>query len=498
MRKYYENTVVIFLIESIEYVLYGTIPSKETIDKHFYLFAESIRNVDEKELNLKWKSSSLEFVISFFKNTKIDLSPENKKIYYTTIDKVNDINCLSYLKNSSISLSKNRKEYLKKFIIETANSINEMNDFLKLNEYLNDESIVSIIDKCLFHSVSEKFSEVLDSINENDGVFISTLFLSYLLFLIKIKNNRNIEPSEVSAEIIFIRELWQTDYYIKSQKSLKTFSKSINISKDDMTRHNNLILENPLAVAFNCLSLNEMSMVSILESLSNSAMILFVSKISINEDFPCQKSIIIDSRHSIDMIFKDYIDRIKTKKAYKLLNNFSTDKFIGEIYEHIGAIINTTFSTFTNDKKLYEYVVNSNSDYCLIEYNDKLTLAHLTQLFPIIESKIRNIGEAFGIPPICEELDKYYKLKEPSTILGKIISFVYNETKELTLCCDFLFVYFSMYGENGLNIRNDCIHGKEYNKSENEIVLAFRITLFCLHILDERYELICEKCKENK
>lgn len=46
-----------------------------------------------------------------------------------------------------------------------------------------------------------------------------------------------------------------------------------------------------------------------------------------------------------------------------------------------------------------------------------------------------------------------------------------------------------MYGENGLNIRNECIHGKNYIKS-NEIDFAFKITLLCLHMIDNRFNML--------
>ena len=104
-----------------------------------------------------------------------------------------------------------------------------------------------------------------------------------------------------------------------------------------------------------------------------------------------------------------------------------------------------------------------------------------------MENKIREIGEFFGITPIREDIDHFNKLKEPTSILKRIITDIYKETDSLELSADFMFVFFTMFAENGLSIRNNCVHGVSYNKKTNEIKFAFKITLFCLHLLDYRF-----------
>ena len=47
-----------------------------------------------------------------------------------------------------------------------------------------------------------------------------------------------------------------------------------------------------------------------------------------------------------------------------------------------------------------------------------------------------------------------------------------------------------MFAENGINIRNNCVHGVSFNKDKNEIDLAFKITLFCLHLIEYRFSII--------
>ena len=81
-----------------------------------------------------------------------------------------------------------------------------------------------------------------------------------------------------------------------------------------------------------------------------------------------------------------------------------------------------------------------------------------------------------------------FKLKSPTSILTEIIKNIYEMTGSLINAADFFFIHFCMYGENGLNIRNECVHGKNYLKS-NEITIAFKITLLCIHMIDNRFKM---------
>ena len=157
------------------------------------------------------------------------------------------------------------------------------------------------------------------------------------------------------------------------------------------------------------------------------------------------------------------------------------------IYKRIKYNISFYFGAFRNKELLYKEVINQNTKYHLIDYSDNPSLAQLTQLFPILENKVREIGEFFGISPIREDKEQYSRFKEPTSILKKIIMDVFNETGSLDQVADYLFVFFTMYAENGLSIRNECIHGVSYNTNPYEIDFAFKLTLFCLHLLNNRF-----------
>ena len=100
--------------------------------------------------------------------------------------------------------------------------------------------------------------------------------------------------------------------------------------------------------------------------------------------------------------------------------------------------------------------VSSSCKYSLDSYNEKTTLGLVTQFFPILEMKIRQVASYCGISPFKNNSfdDVGVKYNDPSTLLTKIISIIYSENKDLISSQGFLFVYLTMYDSNFKNIRN--------------------------------------------
>lgn len=489
INNYYKNTEVEFLLESIDYALNGNTPSSETIHHHFYLLSLNIDNYNNESDYYSLMCSSLEFVLAFWEDKNVDTKNEIE-FFQKTISKINNIEYLSYLQIRKAPLTKDIIKILNEYRERKAKEIDKIKDFNEFDTYINDSEITHIIDKDIFYKISDKFEEVLENIDSNNNICITSIFLDYLLLLIKIQNNKGIISKEVSAEIIFIRGLWQDQYFEICNKSLHSFGDTIEIKNKDIENYNASIINKPLAFACTCLLLRKEALIKSMETLSQYPMTILMNNIIINEYFPMQASIFIDNKHPIDMIYKNQIEKVYNGNKYRFVNSLTINQYVTGLYRDIKQHIEFYFSLFMDTEKLYERVREDNSKYRFIEYSDKPTLAHLTQLFPIIESKIRELGEIFGISPICEKIDKYYKLKEPSTVLRKIIDFLYNETEDLLYAGDFFFIHFTLFAENGLNIRNECIHGNGYNTSNENILYAFKITLFCLHLLEYRTKLI--------
>ena len=137
------------------------------------------------------------------------------------------------------------------------------------------------------------------------------------------------------------------------------------------------------------------------------------------------------------------------------------------------------------DKKQMYNKVSSSCKYSLDSYNEKTTLGLVTQFFPILEMKIRQVASYCGISPFKNNSfdDVGVKYNDPSTLLTKIISIIYSENKDLISSQGFLFVYLTMYDSNFKNIRNSLIHARNFLKGE-DLELALRCTLLSISIMD--------------
>jgi hypothetical protein len=125
----------------------------------------------------------------------------------------------------------------------------------------------------------------------------------------------------------------------------------------------------------------------------------------------------------------------------------------------------------------------------LIPYDGQISLGHLTQLFPLLEIEIRRLGKIFGIVPFKERMNEFMKFKDPSSILRELIEDVYEELDGFESAPDLLFVYHFMYNGNSLNIRNECIHGRDYIEGY-QLKFAFKVTLLALYMVSHRINLI--------
>ena len=182
-------------------------------------------------------------------------------------------------------------------------------------------------------------------------------------------------------------------------------------------------------------------------------------------------------------------------KNIKLLNVLETNIYVRAIHEKYieNAIVNT--GTFYKDKELYNIISSKQLKYKIIPYTEDITLAHITQLFPMIEFQIRELGKLLNIVPFKLSEKEFMKFKDPSSILREILLDVYRQLGSYENVSDLLFVYHFLYNGNSLNIRNECIHGRKYTK-RNDLKFAFKIVLFSLYMIVNRIEIINENMKK--
>lgn len=488
MKLDFNNEDADFILESINYILYNNIPSEKVMLKHANLLSEYYDTINHSEDEYKnYSCSSLEILISLFNDKNISFNknliiPYNKALHkITSIQKLVEIDSKYPIKDKKL------KKKINEYIIEKLSTVDNISDFTSFNNFITDQDIINKSNTDIFQKVSDKFEKV---VSDCDGISVASLFVSYFQYLLKIKNNRDVISSDISKEINYIRHLWKEEYLKKSVSDMNTFSNSISVDSSDIDMHNKNIIESPYMIAYHCMILRKEAIIKAIEDITKTPILSLITNIEINDDFPYIPKLIIDERHEIDLCYKNMVENIRKENSYKFFNDFKIDDILPQIYKHIKLNINLNFSMFHKIEMLYNKVKEENSHYLLLEFSETPTLAHLTQLFPMLECKIREMGELFGITPIREDLKHHTKLKEPTSILKKIIFDIYNETQSLEQAADFIFIFFTMFAENGLNIRNSCIHGLSYNIKQNEIAYALKITLFCLNLIEYRFNII--------
>ena len=153
---------------------------------------------------------------------------------------------------------------------------------------------------------------------------------------------------------------------------------------------------------------------------------------------------------------------------------------------------------FSDVQTLYDKLKNEMPEYNLMDFDGaNLFPAHLLQLFPILENKIREFGVFFNIVPFKENLNEFLHMKDASSVLQQILMGIYSETGSFDGLEDFFFVYQSMYNGNNLNIRNEACHGRDYLEG-SRLLFAFKVTLFCLNLILNRINSIKNKTQIQK
>lgn len=498
IKDYFDSDEVTFVVETISYMIHRTVPSSNTVNKHIALLYD-LSETGADSYHVRMMCSSLEIIISFFSDdSRKHICADSYKKYNAVLNKMYDEDCLHLLikiKEAGALSDKTVIKKLKETIRQQKEQAGSICNFQGFLQYIQNQLIQKDIGNIHLDVVSEKFDAIAEGV---DGIRVASLFLEYFLFLLRIKNNKDIKAAAVSAEIIRIRALWKEKYFATSCAAMQTIHTGpFTITKDYAKQLLQQILLVPTSLAKNRMYLQSDALIKRMQGLSSNPLTMLVKRIAIEEDFPYYPCIRIDDKHPIDKFYLDKVDQIKGEFAYKFMNSFSAKEYTEGIFETIKHEMQILMGLFDEIEPLYDVVAEQNPDYKFIPFESDVKLAHLTQLFPVLENKIREFGELFGIVPICEDEDMCHRLKEPDIVLKLIISQIYTMGGELADAPDLFFVHFCMYGENGLNIRNACIHGKEYCHGR-QILFAIKVTLISLYMIGWRMQVIADNMNEQE
>lgn len=320
-------------------------------------------------------------------------------------------------------------------------------------------------------------------------MLVSNLFYNYMIFLMRTNSvATEVDRRIVRAEIIHVQQVWQKDYYSKQANNLHVFTHETQITSKEIDNYNSALLLNPILVAKSCMFPEEEQMCKVMEDASEHAFLHMVTTMHLSPIYPIRGDTINYERHDIDIILKQTVEKIRQEKAYKFLNVLDTEVYVAAIHKRYRDIALMTVTMFQEEEKIYQ-LLQQEADYKLIPYDKNITLAHLTQLFPLLEIKIRELASLMGIVPFKEKIEDFMKYKDSSSVLRELLQEVYAELGSFENVPDLLFIYHFMYNGNSLNVRNKCLHGRDYMNGSN-VKFAFRLTLLAIYMVMYRINVI--------
>lgn len=488
-----DNKDVKFIVETILFYSFGDIPSDECILAHCEMIRREIINkTDLFNLSI---SSSCKFIEKLFekkltgdwrKDTRFVEMLKAFQVYMTP----NDIRRIQQM---HIPLSKVQIGVYKKFCESKYKDIEEIKELRGIRDYFEDKDVITGIDKTYFEMLSVKFDELVE--NSERDIILAVSFYYYMIFLIRVKKeNMYIDNQRIQSEMLRIKKLWSTNYYEDVVKSMQVISSQQRISAQKCNEFSKRIMINPILFSNLTMSYDQNKILKEMMKAAENPLIMLVSNIEISEVFPREGAKVNYKRHDIDAKFLEIISEIVENKGYKLLNKMLPEKFVAYIYQNCKIELQLNITLFNEEEKMYN-LIKAKAPIELLEYDKKISLAMITQLFPVLEMQIRKLVSYLGIFPYKIDEEEFMQCNDPSSLLRELLLQIYNEQKSFENVSDIMFVYNSMYNSNFLNIRNECIHGRDY-LAGGKLRYAFRVTLLCIYMVMFRIDTIEEKVSD--
>lgn len=492
---FHGDGVVRFIIETIIYEKFNLLPSSMVVENHIQLLLFNVSVKSDFEL---FNSSSVLFLSKLFKTgdfKKINISNYLKRKLFRVVQGIEEPKQIEKFKNLGFSTSKQQNERLKEYSVSIYKSISNVHSTADLIYYFDNVALVKYLDNEYFFQICQKFREVVIEKEETQSLGTANMFLMYMKFLYFLSDNRgeHLNKNLLINEIISIQNLWENTYYEQELNNMQEFTYQQEISNTEIDKFNDFLTKHPFSIANQCILVTEEKTIQIMELASENALIYFVNRIIIDPIFPKDSTDIVLDRHDVDQLLEKHVKSIIDNKSYKFRNILKPNKYMLALHENY--IRNVTFLTtiFNRTEELYLYL-NSCSRFNFIEFDKEIKIAHITQLFPLLEEKIRELARLFGYNPFKMQKKEFMNYRDPSSILREIITEVFNLTDSFENIPDLLFVYHFMYNSNSLNIRNECIHGRDFLSGER-LILAFKVTMLSIQMIENRIKLIKENSR---
>lgn len=421
-----------------------------------------------------------------------NLTKNNKlfKKLFITFQKSKNYEVIEYLSYYPKLISRHQKDALKGYLIQKYNNwanIQTDQAFLeRLNvpyssKYLNLEGL-----KQSFNSLKN----ILKGLEKNPLKIIGILD-SYQKFIYKSQNNKFLKgqntKKSINKYLIQIQNLYNK-YKPMAIANMKVHREELSIPNIIIKSFKNEFTNNPRRIIK--MTLGCSIKYGVFRTIFNHNEFDWRDIFSVEKltDVGVEIENESDKLSTVDNFILKIIEKVKKDVGQTNNNNSKTElKYLQYYFDDFSKLSIKIF-TLSDIKTLYNAVnrliqEDPYSPFKLIPFTGKIEIAHITQLFPIIENKIRQLGQIEDIFPEKEIDEQKIRFKDPSTILTQtILNNFHNSNYILSKVETDLFIYFSLYDRNSLNIRNECIHCRDYFKGDS-LEFGTKLTLFCLILI---------------
>ena len=482
-KAYFGDSRVDFLVDLVGHTLFKSTFSSDDETMLISILSEFIKKPSRLVPDIIYYL--FDNFLSYSKATKGIIAKTSKAF----TDNIDDVDLIYKYKQIGFLLGEaaNRKlsalyEHRKKQLLCSGNS----SEFL---QRLSDEyAVLGIIEKDLsaLHKLFNRFT------NGKSGIEASIYVTYEKMLREKLLPREDISNEKVREMMLLAMWKWQKTGFKKAASSLMKFeSQKIEIPSKVVEESNKEIVEDPMNFFFRSdMSFYEETIVNSFNMTSNSPTFLFTNNISLRPDFPRSTSIDDLDDDKARLLFKDgtvqkvlfeYFKRVRDENAYKFLNPFHTYSFYKMFLDRIHLSLPISLGFWLGDKELYNKLKKERPRASLCHYKKKKDYGMVTQLFPLLEDEIVKYSASKGIVPLEFTNDSNFAHRlQPQALLSKLIVKAYEFYKgNVGMVGDLIWIYLIMYSEDGMNIRNNVIHGIDYPFSKGTIQFQFSLTLLC-------------------
>ena len=481
---FYDNDDATTIINIIDYKL----NNEKIIEKTQKIaFNEALKIIKSKNKPYEYDNIWFNIIIEYM---RIDKSYINKNIgtIFIELKKKRNIEIILFLKENGFKIDSEMRKKINDYYMKRIKSIEKIQLLYEFNEFIKDQYIKTNINIEIVNKIRKIFLDLIKK--QNTDIEVSLSFYNIINFYIEIKGRLNDEL--INKYVFELLDLWQNDYYQQSLNSLSMRSYKQTIENKEIKKFNRAFIENPIISLRSSFSWNEKKILNKMKKTSEHALSAMIKEntIYIDKFFPYMKKIDITTHDSLEKILSQYLERIQIKYEEQLLNsNMKSVEYIYSIFEENNYYINLFVNLLDKEtyEKMYADIKQSFLKYDLLEYPQRVTVAHITQLIPLLELLIRELGIKNNVLPFKEKKNQIHVMKDSSTILQSIIKNSYKMSNNFENIEVYLFLYNNLYNVNFLNLRNELIHARQYLDDQQEMDFAFKV--FVLSIFWANIEL---------